>query len=203
MTFAALLVFAGIYAVAVFSPGPGVAAVVARAMGTGMRRTLPFIFGIVLGDLVWFGFVVGGLAALAQNFQIVFRIIQYAGAAYLAWLAWKLWTAPATAPESQHYVRGEGLRLVMAGLSLTLGNPKTMIFFVAILPQVVSVEDMSAFTIAELCLLMAVILAAIMICYAILADRARRFIASPRQMRMVNRATGGLLAGVAAAIAVR
>lgn len=203
MTFAALLVFAGIYAVAVFSPGPGVAAVVARAMATGTRRTLPFILGIVLGDLVWFGFVVGGLAAVAQNFQIIFRIIQYAGAAYLAFLAWKLWTAPAAMPENQTYVKGEGLRLVFAGLSMTLGNPKTMIFFVAILPQVVSVERMSGLTIAELCVLMATILAAIMFCYAILADRARRIIASPRQMRIVNRATGGLLAGVAAAIAAR
>jgi threonine/homoserine/homoserine lactone efflux protein len=203
MTFTALLVFAGIYAAAVFSPGPGVAAVVARGMATGTRRTLPFILGIVMGDLVWFGFVVGGLAALAQNFHIVFQIIKYAGAAYLAYLAWKLWTAPAASPEDQQYVKGEGLRLMLSGLSMTLGNPKTMVFFLAILPQVVSVETMSAFTIAELCVLMAVILAAIMVFYAALADRARRFIASPRQMRMVNRATGGLLAGVAAAIAAR
>lgn len=203
MTFTALLIFAGIYAAAVFSPGPGVAAVVARAMATGTRRTAPFILGIVLGDLVWFGFVVGGLAAVAQNFQIVFQVIKYAGAAYLVWLAWKLWTAPATTPDQQQYVKGEGIRLVLAGLSMTLGNPKTMIFFVAILPQVVSVEKMSGITIAELCVLMAVVLAAIMLCYAMLADRARRFIASPRQMRLVNRATGGLLAGVAAAIAAR
>lgn len=203
MTFTALLIFAGIYAVAVFSPGPGVAAVVARAMATGTRRTLPFILGIVLGDLVWFGFVVGGLAAVAQNFQIIFQVIKYAGAAYLLWLAWKLWSAPATSPEDQPYVKGEGLRLTLSGLSLTLGNPKTMVFFLAILPQVVSIEAMSAFTIVELCVLMAVILALIMLFYAALADRARRFIASPRQMRLVNRATGGLLAGVAAAIAAR
>lgn len=203
MTFTALLIFAGIYAVAVFSPGPGVAAVVARAMATGTRRTLPFILGIVLGDLVWFGFVVGGLAAVAQNFQIVFQVIKYAGAAYLLWLAWKLWSAPATSPENQPYVKGEGVRLTLSGLSLTLGNPKTMVFFLAILPQVVSIEAMSTFTIVELCVLMAVILALIMLFYAVLADRARRFIASPRQMRLVNRATGGLLAGVAAAIAAR
>lgn len=203
MTFSALLIFAGVYALAVFSPGPGVAAVVARAMATGTRRTLPFILGIVIGDLVWFGFVVGGLAAVAQNFHIVFRIIQYAGAAYLLWLASKLWTAPATSPEAQNYVKGEGWRLLASGCSLTLGNPKTMVFFVAILPQVVSIETMSAFTIAELCVLMAIILAAIMLFYSVLADRARRFIGSPKQMQMVNRATGGVLAGVAAAIAAR
>ena len=50
---------------------------------------------------------------------------------------------------------------------------------------------------------MAIILAAIMLFYSVLADRARRFIGSPKQMQMVNRATGGVLAGVAAAIAAR
>ena len=201
MTPMALLIFAGIYALAVVTPGPGVAAVIARAMATGHRRTLAFILGMVAGDLVWFGLVVSGLAVLAQNFYLVFTVIKYAGAAYLLFLAWKLWRAPATSPEEQVYVKGEGLRLAAGGLSMTLGNPKTMVFFLAILPQVVALEDMSGLAILELCLLMAVILSAIMMGYALLAARARRFVASPKQMRLVNRATGGVMAGVAVAVA--
>nr|WP_298682530.1 LysE family translocator [uncultured Dongia sp.] len=203
MTPMALLIFAGIYALAVVTPGPGVAAVIARAMATGHRRTLAFILGMVAGDLVWFGLVVSGLAVLAQNFYLVFTVIKYAGAAYLLFLAWKLWRAPATSPEEQVYVKGEGLRLAAGGLSMTLGNPKTMVFFLAILPQVVALEDMSGLAILELCLLMAVILSAIMMGYALLAARARRFVASPKQMRLVNRATGGVMAGVAVAVAAR
>jgi threonine/homoserine/homoserine lactone efflux protein len=203
MTPMALLIFAGIYALAVVTPGPGVAAVIARAMATGHRRTLPFILGMVCGDLVWFGLVVSGLAVLAQNFYLVFTVIKYAGAAYLLFLAWKLWRAPATSPEEQVYVKGEGLRLAAGGLSMTLGNPKTMVFFLAILPQVVALENMTGLAILELCLLMAVILTAIMMGYALLAARARRFVASPRQMKLVNRATGGVMAGVAVAVAAR
>jgi threonine/homoserine/homoserine lactone efflux protein len=203
MTPMALLIFAGIYALAVVTPGPGVAAVIARAMATGHRRTLPFILGMVAGDLVWFGLVVSGLAVLAQNFYLVFTVIKYAGATYLLFLAWKLWRAPATSPEQQVYVKGEGLRLAAGGLSMTLGNPKTMVFFLAILPQVVALESMSGLAILELCLLMAVILTAIMMGYALLAARARRFVASPRQMKLVNRATGGVMAGVAVAVAAR
>lgn len=203
MTPMALLIFAGIYALAVVTPGPGVAAVIARAMATGHRRTLPFILGMVAGDLVWFGLVVSGLAVLAQNFYLVFTVIKYAGAAYLLFLAWKLWRAPVTSPEQQVYVKGEGLRLAAGGLSMTLGNPKTMVFFLAILPQVVALESMSGLAIVELCLLMAVILTAIMMGYALLAARARRFVASPRQMKLVNRATGGVMAGVAVAVAAR
>lgn len=203
MTPMALLVFAGIYALAVVSPGPGVAAVIARAMATGQRRTMPFVLGIVCGDLVWFGLVVSGLAMLAQNFYVVFAVIKYAGAAYLLYLAWKLWHAPATAPGGQHHVKGEGLRLALGGLSMTLGNPKTMVFFLAILPQVVVLEDMHGLAIVELCLLMAVILFAIMMAYAALAARARAFVSSPRQMKLVNRATGGVMASVAVAVAAR
>ncbi len=203
MTPMALLIFAGVYALAVLSPGPGVAAVVARALATGHRRTIPFILGIVLGDLFWFGLVVSGLTVLAQNFYLVFAVIKYVGAAYLLYLAWKLWRAPAAAPEDQHYAKGEGLRLGLAGFSMTVGNPKTMIFFLAILPQVVALEKMNRLTILELCLLMAVILSAIMMIYAVLAAKARAFIASPQQMKLVNRTTGGVMAGVAVAVATR
>ena len=203
MTPMALLIFAGVYALAVLSPGPGVAAVVARALATGHRRTIPFILGIVLGDLFWFGLVVSGLTVLAQNFYLVFAFIKYVGAAYLLYLAWKLWRAPAAAPEEQNYAKGEGLRLGLAGFSMTVGNPKTMIFFLAILPQVVALEKMNGLTIIELCLLMAVILSAIMMIYAMLAAKARAFIASPHQMKLVNRTTGGVMAGVAVAVAAR
>ena len=203
MTPMALLIFAGIYALAVVTPGPGVAAVIARAMGTGHRRTLPFILGMVAGDLVWFGLVVSGLAVLAQNFYLVFTVIKYAGAAYLLFLAWKLWRAPATSPDEQAYVKGEGLRLALGGLSMTLGNPKTMVFFLAILPQVVVLENMHGLAIVELCLMMAVILTAIMTVYAMLAARARKLVASPRHMKLINRTTGGVMAGVAVAVAAR
>lgn len=199
----ALLIFAGIYALAVVTPGPGVAAVIARAMGTGHRRTFPFILGMVAGDLVWFGLVVSGLAVLAQNFYLIFTIIKYAGAAYLLFLAWKLWRAPATSPDEQIYVKGEGLRLALGGLSMTLGNPKTMVFFLAILPQVVALENMSGLAIVELCLMMAVILTAIMMVYAMLAARARKLVASPQHMKLINRTTGGVMAGVAVAVAAR
>ncbi|OYQ33579.1 lysine transporter LysE [Niveispirillum lacus] len=203
MELTALLIFAGIYAVAVASPGPGVAAVVARALGTGTRRTLPFIAGIVLGDLTWFALVMGGLAVLAQSFQIVFTVIKYAGAAYLLYMAWKLWRAPAQGIAEQPQIKGEGFKLVLGGLGLTLGNPKTMVFFLAILPQIIALRTMTPLAIAELCLVMVVVLGGIMTGYALLAAGARRFIATPDRMRAVNRATGGVMAGVAVAVAAR
>lgn len=198
-----LLLFSGVYAMAVLSPGPGVAAVVARALAVGARRTAPFIWGIVAGDLVWFAMAGFGLAALAQSFHGLFVAIKYAGAAYLLYLAWRLWTAPPEAPAMPETARGEGFRLFLGGLALTLGNPKVMVFFLSILPLVVDLAHMGLATAAELAVLMAAILSAAMWAYVIAADRARRFIASPRTLRLVNRGTGAVMAGAAVAVATR
>jgi threonine/homoserine/homoserine lactone efflux protein len=118
-------------------------------------------------------------------------------------MAWKMWRAPATPPEVRAVVMGDGLRQTLGGLALTLGNPKTMIFFLAILPQVISLREMTPVAVAELCILMATVLTTVMTAYAMVAARARRFISKPSHMRIINRATGGLMAGVAVAVATR
>ena len=95
MSFYGLLSFCAIYALAVASPGPAVAAVLARSLGHGMRGAPAFIAGLAIGDLIWFGIAAAGLAALAQVAHTAFVVIKYAGAAYLLYLAYRLWTAPA------------------------------------------------------------------------------------------------------------
>lgn len=197
-----VFVFIAAYTLAVFSPGPAVAAVIARTLGVGLMRTLPFIGGIVLGDLIWFSCTALGLAVLAQSFYWLFAIIKYAGAAYLLYLSYKLWTSPARAV-TPAAIRGEGIKLFLGGLSLTLGNPKVMIFFLAILPNIIDINRITLLVFVEIAVLIMMILSGAMLAYAILAQRARRFISSPRSVQMVNRGTGTVMAGAAVAIAIR
>src|SRR5690349_6797808 len=124
MDISSLALFAGVYFLAVASPGPAIAALVARSLSSGFRRSLPFLAGIVMGDLVWFTLTALGLSVLMQSFHGVFVAIKYAGCAYLLYLAWKAWTAPAEAPKPSAAARGEGVRLFLGGIALTLGNPK-------------------------------------------------------------------------------
>jgi threonine/homoserine/homoserine lactone efflux protein len=203
MDLAGLLVFAGVYFLAVASPGPAVAALAARSLATGFRRSLPFAAGIVFGDLIWFACTALGLAVLMQSFQGLFTAIKYAGCAYLLYLAFRLWTAQVDTLREAPQARGEGVRLFLGGVALTLGNPKVIVFFLSILPLVIDLDAMTPLLFAEIALLITAIIGSTMLAYAFMADRARRLVASPRAMRRINRLTGGVMAGAAAAIAAR
>lgn len=205
MTLAGLLLFASVYTLAVASPGPGITALVARVLSRGLRGAPAFIAGFVIGDLVWFGFAAAGLAFVAQTFHGLFLAIKYAGVAYLLYLAWKLWTAPVEAETvGADAPAPEGVaRLFLAGLALTLGNPKVMIFFMAILPTVVDLPKLTLVGGLEIAAVIVVILASVLAAYALLADRARRFLADVAARRLVNRGCGVALVGAAAAVATR
>jgi len=206
MTLYGLAVFCIVYALAVASPGPGVAAVVARSLVRGTRGAPAFIAGFVIGDLVWFTIAVTGLAALAQTASAVFATIKYAGAAYLLYLAWRMWTAPATGAEATDNPRADAdsqrpSRLFAGSLALTLGNPKTMVFFLALLPTVVQLDRLTVAGFAEIAAVIAVVLPAVLGAYVLAAARARRLLQNPRAVRIVNRTGASVMAGAAIAVA--
>jgi threonine/homoserine/homoserine lactone efflux protein len=199
-----LMAFAGAYLLAVASPGPGVAAVVARALSSRLRRSPAFIAGFVVGDLIWFTCAATGLALIAKAYAPVFLLIKYAGAAYLLFLAYRLWTARSADTGGDQPAEDESpARLFLGSLALTLGNPKVMVFFLAILPTVVDLESISVLGMLELAVMIVLIISSVLTGYALLAARAKQLIGSPRAIRRVNRISGTALAAAAIAVAVR
>ena len=204
MDLAGLLVFAAAYLMATATPGPGVAAVVARALARGAGGSPSFIAGFVLGDLAWLAVAASGLALLAETFAALFTAVRYAGAAYLLHLAWRLWAAPVVPAADVPPPRPEqGARLFFAGLTLQLGNPKAIVFFLALLPTVLDLSALSLGGFAEIALLSAAILSGVLAAYTLAAARARRLLTSPRAVRAVNRGSGAAMAGAAVAVASR
>ena len=203
MSIANLLLFAGLYAVAVALPGPGIAALVARVLARGTSGIAAFIAGFVVGDLVWFGVAAAGMAFVAQSLAVAFVVLKYAGAAYLAVLAWKAWNAP-VAPIEVMPVDEEGrMRLFVGGLLLTLGNPKVILFFLALLPGVIDLDRLNASGFTAMGATIIVVLSGVLSAYAGAAARARRVFTSQRARRAINRGAGTVMAGAAVAIATR
>lgn len=203
MPLSSLALFAVVYAVAVASPGPGVFALVARVLARGTRGVPAFIAGFLVGDLLWFSIAATGFALLAQSFAALFIGIRYLGAAYLAYLAWRAWTAPVE-PISGEPLRGEsGPRLFLGGLALTLGNPKVVLFFLALLPTVIDLEHLTPLGMMEIAATIVAVLSVTLTAYAVAALRVRRLFVSVSARRAVNRGAGTVMAGAAIAVAVR
>jgi len=202
MTLSSLILFAAVYFAAVATPGPGVAALIARVLGQGLKGVEPFIAGYFIGDMIWLTLAATGLAVIAKTFAGVFVAVKFAGAAYLLYLAWRMATAPAFV-DSAPAPATRGWRAFLGSLSLTLGNPKVMVFFLSIMPLVVDLRTLTALALFELAVVCGIVIFSTLALYAFAANRARRLFRSTRAMRFVNRAAGGLMAGVAVAVATR
>lgn len=203
MDLSTLLIYAVTLGVACAVPGPTTAALVARVLGRGSRGALAFCGGLMAGDLLWLGATALGLAMLAATLQPVFVVIKYAGAAYLLYLAWRLWTAPAAEPLEARPMRGEGVRLFLAGIAVCLGNPKTALFYLALLPTLIDLPRLTLVGFAEIAGTLVLVYGTVLALYVVLALRARRLFRSPRALKAINRGTGAVMAGAAVAVATR
>lgn len=204
MDLAGLIIYASALLLAASSPGPGIAAIVARVLGRGMTGALAFTAGVAIGDVVWLTFAVGGLALLAQAFHGVFLVVKWAGVAYLLYLAWKMWTAPAMPRHITADTRRERpLTLFLGGLAVTMGNPKVMVFYLALLPTLVDLTRLSWLGYAELVAATLLVLTLVFGSYVVLAARARLMFTSPIAIRALNRGSACAMAGAAAWVASR
>jgi threonine/homoserine/homoserine lactone efflux protein len=194
------LFYCGLYAVAIAVPGPGVIAIVARALGSGFRATFPAALGILIGDLILMTLSAFGLALVAQAMGHLFLIVKIAGALYLFYLAYKYWTAKVE--EIGEVVPQSTGRGVLAYLGLTLGNPKAIAFFVALLPVAVNPRELNLLGYLQLCAATAVLIPAITLGYAALASQLSRFVASAKARKRINKGAGAVMAGAGCLIIV-
>jgi threonine/homoserine/homoserine lactone efflux protein len=205
MSWYGLATFCTAYFLAVATPGPGVAAVIAQGLSRGSKGATAFIGGFIVGDLIWFTAAALGLSALAQAAHSAFLAVKYAGALYLLYLAYRLWSAPSRAlvVDAGTDIAQQPMKLFLGSLSLTLGNPKPMIFFIALLPSVVHLEALDWRGQLEIAAAIATIQPIILGGYVLIAARARAWFRSARATRIVNRTSGTLMAAAAVAVATR
>lgn len=194
------LIYCTLYAICIAVPGPGVVAMVARALGSGFRSAIPAAFGTAVGDFIWMTLSAFGLAAIATAMGQYFLIVKYAGALYLLYMGYKYWTSEVS--EMPQVVPATMRQSFFSQLSVTLGNPKAMAFFLAILPTVVDLKHLNAVGFAQLTVATAVLIPSIMLAYAALAAQVRTFLTSRRARKGINRTAAVIMAGAGAGVAV-
>lgn len=203
MELSALLLFAGVLALAAGSPGPSIAALVARVIARGPGAVLPFLAAMWVGEAIWLSAAVFGLAWVAQTFAAAFTVVKWIGVGYLLWLAWQMWHAPAVVADDSLPRTGDGWQLFGAGMAVTLGNPKIAAFYLALLPTLLDVGAVTVSGWAWLVLVMLAVLITVDMIWVAAAGVARRMLRSPRAVRMANRLSATAMGGAALGIAVR
>ncbi len=204
MTIESAIAFAIAMFILAASPGPGVFATVAQALGGGFRSALDVIAGIVTGDLIFLLLAVFGLTALARALGDLFIIVKIAGGGYLIWLGIKLWLAKPVLPvQNPGEKMQSGKQRWLGGLFITLGNPKVILFYAGFLPTFM---DLGSLTVGDLLVvagLVAVVLVLTLGAYAYSASRARVLFTKPRAVQNLNRGAGTIMIGAGAVIATR
>lgn len=203
MSLTTYLPFAIALGIAAAIPGPGIAALVGKALGSGFRPAGFFLMGLMFGDITFLVLAVLGLAVVAHTFSGVFLIIKLAGAAYLIWLAWHFWHAGIDPARIDNQTGSRFWPSFLSGYFITLGNPKAIIFYMALLPTVVDLNAVGLVEFAELSVIAVIVLAIVGLPYIALASKARTFLTNPRALKNLNRGAATAMAGAAAFIVAK
>ncbi len=195
MTLEHWLAFAAASAVMLAIPGPTVLLVVSYALGHGRRAARATVAGVALGDFTAMTASMLGLGALLAASAAVFTVLKWVGAAYLIYLGIKLWRAKPAAAGVDEAAETQPLRIFAHAYVVTALNPKSIVFFVAFLPQflVAGAPLLPQMLVFEATFLVLATLNAAL--YGWLAARARTTIRKPRVQSAVNRVGGTLLIG--------
>lgn len=199
MSFEQWLAFAAASAVLLAIPGPTILLVISYALGHGRKVAGATVGGVALGDFTAMTASMLGLGALLAASATLFTVLKWVGAGYLIYLGIKLWRAPvataAASADGQSLPRERPVRVFLHTYVVTALNPKSIIFFVAFLPQFLNPAQpmLPQMIVFETTFLVLAIMNAGF--YALMASMARQSIRKPGVQRAVNRVGGSLMIG--------
>ncbi len=127
--------------IVVASPGVGVVYTLAAGLGQGERASVVAAFGCTLGIVPHLAAAMMGLAALLHASALAFAVVKYAGVAYLLHMAWKTLGERGALDVTAAGAGRSDRAVIVDGIVINLLNPKLSLFFVAFLPQFMSVDD--------------------------------------------------------------
>lgn len=184
-------------------PGPAVFAIIARSFASGFLRGLYMTMGIVVGDYVFIVLALFGLSALAEMMGATFFIIKYISAAYLIWLGYKLLRSKPQSVDIEASKESSLAANFIAGLLITLGNPKAILFYIGFFPAFVNVGDVSNVDIALIMLAATLAFGSVNLCYALLAVKAKGIFKSANAATVINKTAGTIMVSTGALVAAR
>ena len=184
-------------------PGPTIILVISYSLLRGRQAVIALVLGVGLGDLTAMSLSFLGVGVLLQTVATAFYLIKWLGAAYLIWLGIKLWSSASEFTDLDNKNRSYAWREIFSSAFITTAlNPKSIVFFLAFIPQFIEPE--LPFTTQAVILGATFFVLAIIsvLGYAALAIYAGQQLHLPLIQRWTHRIGGGLLIGAGGITAV-
>ena len=177
-------------------PSASVLLVVSRSITHGVPSGLAVALGIVLGDLLFVGFALLGLTALAEVMGSAFALVKYIGGMYLVWFGISLLrSAPSISVTPNRSPKRSLASSLLAGFALTLGDLKAILFYSSLLPMFIKPGTASAFDVVIVLMATIFSVGGVKSYYALIASKLMDKLAASNGVRHVRPAAGVTLVG--------
>jgi len=184
-------------------PGPTIILVISYSLLRGRQAVIALVLGVGLGDLTAMSLSFLGVGVLLQTVATAFYLIKWLGAAYLIWLGIKMWCSASEFTDLDKKTRSQAWREIFSSAYITTAlNPKSIVFFLAFIPQFIEPELPFTTQVVILGATFFVLAIISVLGYAALAIYAGQQLHLPLIQRWTHRIGGGLLIGAGGMTAV-
>ncbi|CDT44108.1 Putative threonine efflux protein [Vibrio coralliirubri] len=188
------------------TPGPGVFAILARAMVQGWRKCVTLSLGMICSDLIYLALACFGLATIAENWSIAFEVIRYVGAAYLIYLGYKMFKSLPEVQGSAELAAKQSQKSELAsfaqGFLISASNPKVILFYISFLPTFIDLTVLRSQDIVLVSALASVALMSGLMLIAVGAGRMAGLLKTPRAHKRLNQSAGGIMIAAGSYLAI-
>ena len=188
----------------VASPGTGAIYTLAAGLSRGAKASVFAAFACTLGILPHLAAALLGLAAVLHASAVAFNVVKYAGIVYLLYMAWRTLRETGALNVNTEHIQHSNARILRDGVLLNILNPKLSIFFVAFLPQFISLEEQHPlFQMAALSGVFMLVTFVVFAMYGVFAASMRdRIVSRPNVMMWMRRGFAAAFGALAAKLAL-
>jgi threonine/homoserine/homoserine lactone efflux protein len=189
-----LLLYAGALLILFFTPGPVWVALTARALSGGFRQAWPLAVGVTVGDFLWPLLAILGVTWLVSVWGGFLETLKWVAAGIFLWMGWLLIRHAGAPIASDGRLTRPGMWAgFAAGVAVIVGNPKSILFYMGVLPGFFDLRTVTVWDIVVICGMSMAIPLMGNLALAAMIGRARALLTSPEALARVNRVAGALL----------
>jgi len=189
------LLFLAVATVAIASPGPAILLAISNSLSYGMKSVVLSSLGNIAGLFILSSGAIFGLGAILKTSTTLFLVIKVVGAAYLIYLGIRQWRS-----KTDLFINGgmtqkkvkSNKNLFLEGFLIAITNPKAVLFFTALFPQFINLQNalIPQFFIMTLSFMGMSFMA--LTTYGLLAAKAKRWLSTSNRVKWFNRTIGSL-----------